>query len=140
MKKIINSISGLFSKYREIILYIIFGVLSTIINIIVYYLLTNYGEMNYLLSNFFAWIISVAFAFVTNKSLVFKSKNNFKQGLKEALYFLGARIFSLGIDMLIIYLLISVLSWDSLISKIISNIVVIILNYILSKLYIFKKR
>ena len=89
------------------------------------------------LSNAIAWIISVLFAFITNKLFVFESKGNV---LKESISFFIVRLISLGLDMLCMYLLISVLSTNELLSKIITNVIVIILNYVFSKIFVFKKQ
>lgn len=127
----------LFLKYKEIILYLIFGVLTTLVNIIVYFISTKVFLINYQLSNIVAWILSVTFAFITNKLYVFDSKEtNF---LKEAISFYTLRLFSLGIDILIMFIMVSLLNINDLISKIISNIIVIVINYFTSKLITFKK-
>lgn len=127
------------NKEKEIVLYIIFGILTTIINILVYTHLTEQISINYLLSNFIAWTISVLFAFITNKIFVFKSKTGLKNTFKEAFYFILARIASLFIDMILIYIFIDILFFNNFISKIISNFIVVVSNYIFSKVFIFKK-
>lgn len=123
-------------KYEEVILYLIFGVLTTIVNILVYYLLTKIG-LWYILSNILAWAIAVLFAFVTNRKFVFKSKNN--NMLKEFYLFVSARIFSGVIDTLIMFVGIDILKISDLIIKVFANVVVVIINYIFSKLIIFRK-
>ena len=87
-----------------------------------------------------AWTTAVIFAFITNKLIVFDSKNMDKKVvMKETISFFIARVISLGFDMGIIYLMIDVMKIHEIISKVVANIVVIILNYIFSKLFIFKK-
>lgn len=128
------------SSTKELILYIIFGGLTTVVNIAVFYFLTLLG-MEYLLANVIAWIISVVFAFLTNKLYVFNSKSfSFKLFLREAILFFMARGFSLAVDMVGMVILIELIHMDSLIAKIIVNIIVIVLNYILSKFLIFSKK
>ena len=128
-----------YNKLKEIIWYGFFGVLTTIINIISFSLLDKIG-LNLYLSNFLAWLISVLFAFITNKLLVFNSKSlKASVFIKEMASFFFFRILSLGIDMLGMYIMIKLLTVNKLISKIIVNIIVIIANYIFSKLFIFKK-
>ncbi len=129
-------IKKLFSKYYEIISYLFFGGLTTLVNILVFYLFSF--VFNYAISNVIAWIVSVIFAFVVNKLFVFKSLGKDKVR-KEIISFFSFRILSLGIDMLFMYLLISVLFVNDLISKILVNIIVVIINYVFSKLFIFKK-
>ena len=123
-------------KYREILLYLVFGVLTTVINIISFYLLSDILKINWMISNVAAWIVSVLFAYFTNKKYVFESKN--KNVIKEFTSFVVCRVLSLGIDMAVMKLLIDVLSVNKLFSKIVSNVIVIIANYIFSKFLIFK--
>ena len=93
------------------------------------------------LSNTIAWILSVIFAFVTNKIFVFNSKSTDKKVLlKETVFFLIARLISLGFDMLVVWLMADLWGINVWIVKIISNIIVIIMNYIFSKLFIFNNK
>lgn len=127
----------LHEKYKEIILYLVFGILTTIINVISFWLCNDILKMNYKLSNIIAWLLAVAFAFITNKLIVFESKQNI---LREGIVFFGARVFSLFVDMIIMIAMIDYLKIHALISKIIVNIIVVIINYIFSKYFIFQKR
>lgn len=128
----------------EMILYIVFGVLTTVINVVVYGLLKPLFHINaywdVLIPNAIAWVLAVAFAFITNKLYVFRSKS-FERRLfrRELVSFVGARLLTLGIDELGMTLLVSVMGMNDWTAKILVNILVIILNYILSKLFIFKK-
>ena len=128
----------LFIKYKEVIMYLIFGVLTTLVNIITYYISTKIFLIDYQISNIIAWIISVTFAFITNKLYVFESKTNDKI-LKEIISFYSLRLFSLGIDIFTMYIMVSILSIDDLIAKVVANIIVIVINYITSKLITFRK-
>jgi len=135
------NIKKLITKYKEIIMYLVFGILTTLVNIVSYYLLTRFGNMEEYTSNIIAWILSVLFAFITNKLFVFESKDkSFNVILKESLSFFSFRLISLGIDMAAMYVMISLLRFNDILAKIIANIIVIILNYIFSKLFIFKKK
>ncbi len=137
MKKLIL----LFQKYKEVIMYLIFGVLTTLVNIITYYFCTRLFDLNEYGSNVVAWIISVLFAFVTNKLFVFEDKDkNWRAILKQSLSFFAFRLVSLGIDMGSMYGMISILKWNDLIAKVIANIIVIILNYVFSKIFVFTKK
>lgn len=132
-------LKNILSKYKEQISYLFFGVMTTVINFITYFSLTNLFNSNEMLANVIAWIASVAFAFVSNKLFVFESKKWDKNTLlKEATGFVSSRVASLGIDMTIMYIGINLLLFNDAIVKIVSNIVVIVLNYILSKLIVFK--
>lgn len=126
-------------KNKEIIKYLIFGILTTLVNILCFYILDKLNIDIYI-NNTISWIVSVIFAFITNKLYVFESKSlDIKTIFKEGTSFLGARIFSYFVDMGTIYLLFDGLRINKLISKIVSNIIVIIINYIFSK-FIFKKK
>ena len=126
-----------FNKYREIIMYLFFGICTTLVNIITFTIFRKI-KLDIYTSNVLAWVLSVLFAFITNKLFVFES-NNKNTIIKECLSFFIVRLFTLVIDMGLIHLLIKEIGLDELLSKIISNIVVIIVNYILSKLVVFKK-
>ena len=135
MKKIIE----LMKKYKEIIMYLIFGVLTTLINIVSFYIMDKLGIALYV-NNTIAWILSVLFAFITNKLFVFESKDkNPKIILKEGISFFGFRLLSYFVDMLCIFLLVDVFKINKLIAKVVGNVIVIIINYVFSKLFIFKK-
>ena len=90
------------------------------------------------MANIISWVIAVGFAYVTNRIYVFKSKE--KNYLKEVSSFVGARVFSLLLDMLTMFLIVSVFTWNDKIGKIISQVIVTIVNYVLSKLIVFKKK
>ena len=134
-----NDLKMLIIKNKEIIKYLIFGILTTLVNILCFYILDKLNVDIYI-NNTISWIVSVIFAFITNKLYVFESKSlDIKTIFKEGTSFLGARIFSYFVDMGTIYLLFDGLKINKLISKIVSNIIVIIINYIFSK-FIFKKK
>ena len=128
------------TKYSEILWYGFFGVLTTLINIVSFILLDKTG-LNVYFSNLLAWFLSVLFAFITNKLFVFDSKDfTFKVFFKELVSFFFFRIVSLGIDMAGMYICLEAIKLNKMISKIIVNVVVIVANYVFSKLFIFKKK
>ena len=125
---------------KEVLAYIFFGICTTLVNIVVFQVCTALLRWNWALSNILAWILSVLFAFFTNKLFVFQSKGSgLKRFLWETVTFFGARILSLGVDMVGMWLLLDLLHVNSLLSKILVNVVVIVVNYILSKFVIFRK-
>lgn len=125
-------------KFKTEFLYLIFGVLTTVLNIVCYYLLYNYANLTNILSTVVAWLISVVFAFFTNKKIVFDSKKvGIYAKLKEFIFFIMSRILTGMLDVGIMFVAIDIYNLSSLLWKILSNIIVIILNYILGKL-IFK--
>ena len=122
---------------KEIIMYLVFGVLTTVVNIVVYYIFSNLLHMNYLFSNAMAWFLSVLFAYVTNRKYVFDSKNN--QIIKEAISFFGSRLATGIMDMMLMWFLVNFNIVNDVVAKVVVNVIVVILNYILSKLVVFKK-
>ena len=117
-------------------MYLIFGTLTTAVNIVVYYLFSNIIHINYLFSNAVAWFLSVLFAYVTNRKYVFDSKNN--QIIKEAISFFGSRLATI-MDMVLMWFLVNFNIVNDVVAKVVVNVIVVILNYILSKLVVFKK-
>lgn len=121
---------------KELLSYVIFGVLTTIVNIIVFLFFTKICNVNYIISNILAWILSVLFAYITNRIWVFESKNsNF---FKEMALFFSGRLFSGAVDTGLMILFIDILTVGEVISKIIIQIIVVVLNYMISKLIVFK--
>ena len=137
MKRIID----LYKKYSEIINYLVVGVMTTLVSIAIYGLFTKLFHINYMISNIISLIGSVSFAYITNKKFVFKSKcDNEKDVLIEIYQFFKYRVFSLVIDILLMYLFVEVFNIDDMIAKVIVQFIVIALNYIFSKLFVFKKK
>ncbi len=140
MKDLLSKIKELIKKYEELIKYLIIGVLTTVLNYIVFAVLVNGIKIEMHTSNIIAWIVSVIFAYFTNKLFVFESKSfRFNVLRKEILTFGAARVFSLLLEEVILFIFVDKLGMEKLIIKLIANVIVIIVNYILSKLIIFKK-
>ncbi len=128
-------------KIREVIAYLIIGFLTTVINLLVYYVCTKYflnpeKIINVEISNVIAWTVAVIFAYVTNRVIVFRSKNDkiINEGIK---FFLG-RIFTLLLELVLMALMVSVIHINDKIAKIICQVVIIVGNYIISKIFVFK--
>ena len=147
MKELYNKYKGiikeLYNKHKEMINYIIIGGLTTIISLIVYNGLTltilnpdNGIELQ--IANILSWVVAVTFAYFTNRKYVFTVKD--KANLKEATSFYLSRVVTLLIDMLLMYILVTVLKFNDKIMKVLVQIIVIILNYIFSKFFVFKKK
>lgn len=125
---------------KEKALYLVFGVLTTIVNIVCYFVLADLFNFSYTMATIYAWILSVLFAFITNKFYVFNSKcNHLKILFKELTWFIFYRLLSLFIDLLLMFILIELIASNDLIAKVISNMVVVVFNYFASKTLIFKK-
>ncbi|RAS74879.1 GtrA family protein [Priestia endophytica] len=129
------------SRTKEMISYLVFGVLTTVVNIALYILLTKGFSIDYRWATTVAWIVSVLFAFVTNKLYVFKSKTLTTSIMfRELLSFFFFRGLSYVLDLAIMIICVSRLSIDDIVAKILANIVVILVNYIASKYFIFKNK
>lgn len=123
-------------KSREMFLYLLFGGLTTLVNIVTFYFLDK-TSLSTAISTTIAWFVSVIFAFFTNKIFVFESRN--KSFLKELISFFGCRVMTGVFDLLVMVVFVDVLKCNSMLIKVVSNILVIIFNYLLSKFFIFKK-
>lgn len=126
-------------KYRPLIVYGVFGVLTTIVNIAAYYACYHVLEMPNLPSTAAAWLLAVIFAFMTNKIWVFDSRSFASKILiRELTAFFSCRLLTGLLDMLIMFIAVDVMAWNELLWKAFSNALVIILNFAASKLIIFK--
>ena len=127
-------------KYKSIISYGIFGVLTTLVNIVIYNLCYYQIGIGNTVSNVIAWILAVAFAYFTNKVWVFESKSWAWEVLKrEVSTFVSCRLATGIMDIVIMFICVDIIGWYAMLMKLVSNVLVIILNYIFSKLIIFKK-
>lgn len=126
-------------KHKDILLYLIFGVLTTLVNYAVYLPLYNYAGVSASISNAIAWIAAVAFAFLTNKPFVFGSHDwHLKTLLPELGKFLGCRVGSGLAETVILLLTVDVLHWNGNVWKLVTSVLVVVLNYVASKLLVFK--
>ncbi len=135
-------IKKLYKKYEEIINYLVVGILTTIVSLGSYYLcvctfLNPESALELQIANLFSWICAVAFSYITNRKFVFKSEN--RNHLKEITSFVSSRILTLLMDMAIMFVGVTLLHVNDKIVKIIVQVVVTVMNYILSKLFVFKK-
>lgn len=128
-------------KYWDVLSYLLFGGLTTVVNYIVYFPLYNWFHISAAISNAVAWCFAVAFAFLTNKPFVFKSHDWSRNTLlPELTKFVGCRVGSGVLETLIVLVTVDILLWNGNIMKIITSILVVILNYFGSKWLVFKKR
>ncbi|MFU0827912.1 MAG: putative membrane protein [Lachnoclostridium sp.] len=129
-KKLIN---------RETVVYVIAGIMTTMVNLIAYGFLCNVLKVYYLISNLISWVIAVIFAYMTNNSWVFHDKSDsIKIEIIKILKFFGVRVFSLFIEEAGLFLFVKAAGFNNMVVKVVLSIIVIILNYLFSKLYIFK--
>ena len=137
------SVKSLFEKYKELVLYGVVGVMTTVINLGIFYIASLFLGKELIainIANILAWVGGVSFAFIANKLVVFKSKS-FEKGklIKEILSFVAARVASLGFEVLVLNVGIGLLEIDEMVCKVVAQVGIILMNYILSKYIIFKK-
>lgn len=137
----LGKLKELLKKYHGLILYLVFGVLTTVVNYIVYLPLYNICNFSATLSNVIAWIVAVFVAFVTNKPIVFKSFDwSFSVVWPELVKFVGCRLFSGILETALLWLTVDLLDLNGNIWKIVLSVLVIVINYIGSKFFVFKKK
>ena len=131
----------LLRRHYDILVYLVFGVLTTVVNYIVYLPCFNLLHLSSAVSNVIAWAVSVAFAYVTNKPFVFRSHDwSAKTVIPELTKFVGTRLASGGLETLILLVFVDVLHGNGNLWKLITSVLVVILNYIGSKLLVFRKQ
>lgn len=139
----VEKIKKKYVKYAEIIRYLIIGGLTTLISILTYFVVTHsflnpQDKIELQIAEIISWVLAVTFAYFTNKKYVFRVEKNYS--VKEVISFFSSRVATLLIEMLIMYIFVSVLHFDDKIIKIISQVIVIILNYLFSKFLVFRKK
>ena len=134
-------IRELVEKYWDILSYLFFGVLTTVVNFVVYLPCYNLLELSAVVSNGIAWVVAVAFAYLTNKPFVFRSHDwSAKTVVPELSKFVGCRVGSGLAESLILLVAVDMLGWNGNLWKLLTNVLVVILNYIGSKLLVFTKK
>lgn len=137
-----KQIKELYTKYKEIANYLIFGVLSTVVNFVTYYITARMIGIDEVISSGISWFCSVLFAYITNKIFVFESKTHgIIEFIKEMISFFLARVVSGALcDVGTFALMVKLLNINDIIAKFVTQVMVVIVNYIFSKLIIFRKR
>lgn len=136
---ILRYFNPIYVKYKEVLLYLFFGGLTTIISIFTFWVFNIKFDMNVLVANVLSWFIAVLFAFFTNRVWVFTSKtNSVIEFAKQMVSFFGARVATLVVEQMILFIFVTKMGYSSIAVKIIAQIIVVILNYITSKLIVFK--
>ena len=136
-----DKIKSLFNKYKELILYVIVGCLTTVVAIASLFLFNSIFNIRVEISNIFSWVCAVIFSFILNKLVVFKSNaKDTKTIFKELLAFASARLVSLAVDEAIMIIGVNVLNVNTYICKVFSEVFVILINYFFSKFVVFKKK
>lgn len=137
----LEKMKALVIKYWDIFTYLFFGVLTTIVNYVVYLPVYNLLGLSAAVSNAIAWVFAVAFAYLTNKPFVFKSHDWSKETvIPELTKFVSCRIASGVMETVILLVAVDIIGWNGNIWKLITQVMVVVLNYIFSKLIVFKKK
>ena len=135
------NLKSLYEKYKDVIPYLFFGVCTTTVNVVVYWLCAHPLGLAVMASTVIAWVLAVLFAFFTNRKWVFHSENTgFKSVGKEMLMFFACRLATGAVDWICMYVFVDMLHWNDMLVKFCANIIVIILNYLASKILIFRRK
>ncbi len=141
MKKLWDFARGMYKKHEEGINYLIFGFLAFVLNYILYWVFESLLHCHYMLATALSWVLTVVFAYWTNRTFVFKSRNKGLQTIwKEFVSFIGARVATEVLELVLMYLMVDCLHGNEYVAKLIGQTLVIIANYVLSKLWIFKEK
>lgn len=136
----IQKIRALLEKYWDVITYLFFGVLTTVVNYVIYLPVYNLLGLSAAVSNAIAWVVAVAFAYLTNKPFVFRSHDwSAKTVVPELAKFVSCRLASGVMETVILFVTVDLLGWNGNIWKLVTSVLVVILNYLASKLLVFKK-
>lgn len=128
-----------YNKTREVLLYLFFGGLTFFISMFLFIILNKFMNMNELSANVYSWVVAVLFAFITNKLYVFTSpKTSFVNNLKQLVTFSSGRVMTLILEEGILYIFVMVLGFPGIAIKFIAQVIVIVLNYIISKIFVFR--
>ena len=133
------SLTALVKKYRELILYFVFGFLTFLVSVLSYAFCVRALHLNELIANVFSWVLAVLFAFFTNRKWVFNGGDASKGLIGQMTSFFSGRLFTLAVEELILYVFVTRLRFDDVVVKVAAQVVVIVLNYFISKLWVFKK-
>ena len=136
-----EKIRELFLRYYDLIMYLIFGVMTTAVNYLVYLPCYNLFGLSASVSNMISWVVSVAFAFLTNKPFVFRSHDwSAKVVWPELVKFVGCRVGSGVMETVILFVTVDTLRWNGNIWKLVTSVLVVVVNYVGSKLLVFRNK
>ena len=137
----LEKLKSLLEKYWDVVSYLFFGVLTTVVNYLVYLPVSNFCPLSAAVSNMIAWVAAVIFAYLTNKPFVFRSHDwSAKTVIPELTKFVSCRVASGVMETVILLLTVDMLGWNGNIWKLFTQVLVVIINYVGSKLIVFKKK
>ncbi len=132
---------GLYKKHEEGFNYLIFGFLAFVLNYILYFIFADTLAMHYMVATALSWVLTVVFAYWTNRTFVFKSQNKDASSVvKEFVSFIGARVATEVLEIVLMYVMVDLMTINDKISKLVCQTIVILANYVLSKIWIFKDK
>lgn len=141
MKNLWNRLVSLYRRYQEGIDYLFWGGAAFLLSMVLFYIFANVLLIEEQISNVITWIICVIFAYLTNRTFVFRSKTSGKKAvMKEFADFTTARLATLILENIVLFVCIDLFFWNNMIAKLLGQFLVIVSNYVLSKLWIFKKK
>lgn len=136
-----QKLRSLIERYRDILTYLVFGVLTTVVNYAIYLPIFNFCGISAAVSNMIAWVGAVIFAFLTNKPFVFHSHNwSAKTVVPELMKFVSCRLASGVLETVILFLAVDCMDWNGNLWKLVTQVLVIVINYVASKLLVFRKK
>ncbi len=139
--KIFKWANPFYTKYKEVLMYLLFGGLTTLVSVGVFALFESHFGLNEHISNVISWLTAVLFAFVTNRIWVFPTKTKgFAAFIFQMAKFYGGRLFTLGVEELMLFVFVTKLQINAVLIKLIAQVVVVILNFVISKLFVFSKK
>ena len=130
--------NGVYKRNKSILLYLFFGGITTLISIVSFVSLYAFFKINELIANIISWVCAVLFAYFTNRTWVFQSTAKGKTQIQEMTSFCAGRLMTLGIEEIILFIFITILSFDGTVVKIGAQVAVLILNYVISKCFVFR--
>lgn len=137
----IQKLRSIIVKYWDILTYLVFGVLTTVVNYAVYLPVYNFCGISAAVSNMIAWVVAVIFAFLTNKPFVFHSHDwSVKTVVPELIKFVSCRLASGVMETVILFLAVDLMAWNGNVWKLVTQVLVIIINYVGSKLLVFRDK
>ena len=130
-----------YEKHKELLLYLFFGALTTLVNLAVFFVFTTWIVIDVLAANVIAWVAAVLFAYVTNRTWVFASRATTKGAIaQEIVGFFGGRVATLLFEEAVLWLFIKHLGFHAMAVKLAAAVAIVILNYVISKLFVFRKK
>ncbi len=137
----IEKIKALCVKYKEVLLYLIFGGLTTVVSLVSFWICTYPLHINVLISNVISWICAVTFAYFTNAKWVFEAAPRSRgEAFRQFVSFYAGRLATLGVEEAILFVFVTLLHGNEMLVKVIAQVVVVVLNYVVSKLFVFRKK